>query len=100
MIQIISNLFTETTLLDAPPILSFRNLPKKKERAAPGGRKKKALVRVGDTRSKRGSPPPECWHTLCAQVSAAAMVYRSQLSEARPGGSVDSETREPRMGAG
>ena len=32
--------------MDAPPILSFRLLPEKKERAAPGVRKKRAAARV------------------------------------------------------
>ena len=34
------------TCFDAPPILSFRLLPEKKERAAPGVRKKRAAERV------------------------------------------------------
>jgi len=42
--RIISNLFTKYELRNAPPILSFWSLPKKKERAAPGVRKKKALA--------------------------------------------------------
>ena len=46
MYTIISNVFTELKLRIAPPILSFWCLPKKKERAAPGGRKKKALART------------------------------------------------------
>ncbi len=43
---IIAKMSRETTLRIAPPILSFWCLPKKKERAAPGGRKKKALTRT------------------------------------------------------
>ena len=49
--------------------------------------RERPLLRVGDTRSDRGSPPGECWHARYAPVFAAAMGYRAQRSEARTGGS-------------